>query len=63
VTIANGVVYVSGYTDRMTYAFDAATGNELWSAPLKGIGIVGPVVWNGHLYVGDMSGEIQAWTP
>jgi outer membrane protein assembly factor BamB len=63
ISIANGVVYISGYTDKTTYAFNAATGAKLWSAPLSGTGIVAPIVWNGHLYVGDMSGAIHAWTP
>ncbi len=67
ITIANGVVYVSGYTNNTTYAFNAATGTQLWSAPLGNEtgnqGIVAPIVQNGHLYVGDMSGAIHAWTP
>jgi outer membrane protein assembly factor BamB len=63
VTVANGVVYVSGYTDDTTYAFDAATGTKLWSSALSGTGIVGPVVVNGRLYVGDAGGALRAWAP
>jgi outer membrane protein assembly factor BamB len=63
ITIANGVVYVSGYSDRAVHAFDAATGTGLWSAPLSGVGIVGPVVVDGRLYSADGSGAIHAWAP
>jgi outer membrane protein assembly factor BamB len=63
VSIANGILYVSGYTDDTTYAFDAATGTRLWSAPLGDIGLVGPVVVNGRLYVGEYGGTIHAYAP
>lgn len=63
ITIANGVLYVSGYSDNTTYAFDAATGARLWSAPLSGIGMVGPIVVNGRLYVGDQGGTVHAYSP
>ena len=63
ITIANGVVYVSNYSGKTTFAFDAISGAQLWSAPLSDYGIVGPVVVNGHLYVGDLGGSIHAWKP
>jgi outer membrane protein assembly factor BamB len=63
VTVANGVAYVGGYSDKTMYAFSAATGTKLWSTPLNGWGIVGPVVVNGRLYVSDASGTISAWVP
>ena len=63
VTIANGVAYVAGYNENTVYAFDAASGARLWSGSLSGSGQVGPVVVNGHLYVGDVGGTIHAWTP
>lgn len=63
ISIANGVVYVSDYRTAVTYAFNAATGAQLWSQPLNGKGIVGPIVVNGHLYTSDVSGKINAWTP
>jgi hypothetical protein len=63
ITIANGVLYVSDYGTSTTYAFDAASGARLWSTPLSGKGIVGPIVVNGHLYVGNIGGAMTAWTP
>lgn len=63
ITIANGVAYVSDYDTSTSYAFDAASGARLWSTPLSGKGIVGPIVVNGHLYVGNIGGAMTAWTP
>lgn len=63
ITIANGVVYVSGYSDNTTYAFDAASGGRLWSAGLSDAGAVGPIVASGRIYVGDIRGTIHAWQP
>jgi outer membrane protein assembly factor BamB len=63
VSIANGVVYVSDYDTDETYAFNAATGAQLWSHALSGNGIVGPIVANGHLYTSDITGKLNAWTP
>jgi outer membrane protein assembly factor BamB len=63
ITIANGVAYVSDYTGKTMHALDAATGAQLWSAALTNIGMVGPVVVNGRVYVGDYGGTIQAFSP
>lgn len=63
ITVANGVVYVSGDTDKTTYAFNAATGARIWSAALSDNGIPGPVVVDGRLYVVDVGGTIHAWKP
>lgn len=63
ISIANGVLYVSDYQTATTYAFNAASGAQLWSKALSGKGIVGPVVANGHLYVGNIGGAMTAWTP
>jgi outer membrane protein assembly factor BamB len=63
ITIANGVLYISERNHDTTYAFDAASGARLWSATLSDLGVVGPIVGDGHLYVGDLSGTIRAWTP
>jgi hypothetical protein len=30
---------------------------------LSGKGIAGPIVVNGHLYIGDIGGTLTAWTP
>lgn len=62
ISIANGVVYVSDYQTSVTYAFNAATGVQLWSQPLSANGVVGPIVVNGHLFTSDISGTINAWT-
>ncbi|MEO9170215.1 MAG: LamG-like jellyroll fold domain-containing protein [Candidatus Aquilonibacter sp.] len=63
ITIANGVLYVSDFVTSTTFAFDAASGAQLWTSPLNGNGIVGPIVINGHLYTGDISGRLNAWAP
>jgi hypothetical protein len=60
-TVANGVVYVSNFTGKTEYAFDAASGALLWSTTLKGNGVPGAIVANGHLYVSDNSGNIMEW--
>ena len=63
IAVANGVVYISDSVTKATFAFDASSGAQLWTASLGGNGIVGPIVVNGKLYVGDESGRITAWTP
>jgi outer membrane protein assembly factor BamB len=64
ITAANGVVYISDMKTSQTYAFDAQSGRRLWTAPLSGFGIVGPVLFNGKLYVGSMgSTSMTAWAP
>lgn len=60
-TIANGVVYVSNFSGKTVFAFDASSGGQLWSAPLSDFGIPGPVAVNGRLYVGAYDGSITAW--
>ncbi|HET7815461.1 MAG TPA: LamG-like jellyroll fold domain-containing protein, partial [Candidatus Baltobacteraceae bacterium] len=63
ISIANGVLYISDYGTSKTYAFNAATGAQLWTATLGGPGIVGPVVVNGKLYVGSLGTTMSAWSP
>jgi outer membrane protein assembly factor BamB len=63
ITIANGVVYVSNFSGKSEFAFDASTGSLLWSTPLSGYGIPGAIVSNGRLYVSDYNGQITAWGP
>ncbi len=63
IAIANGVLYISDYGSNATYAFNDLNGTQLWTSALSGHGIVGPIVVNGKLYVGDESGKITAWTP
>jgi outer membrane protein assembly factor BamB len=61
VTIANGVVYVSDYVTKQTFAFDALNGSQLWTQTLPAPAISGPVVANGKLYTGSY-GPMTAWT-
>jgi outer membrane protein assembly factor BamB len=62
ISIANGVVYVGSYSGDTEYAFDAATGTQLWSVPLPSLGDVGTVIADGTVYVGAGGGDITAWT-
>jgi outer membrane protein assembly factor BamB len=62
ISIANGVVYVSNYTGDTEYAFNAATGAQLWTVGLSGPGDVGTVIANGMVFVGSVNGAITAWT-
>jgi outer membrane protein assembly factor BamB len=52
-TVANGVVYVSPYSDWYSnlYALNASTGAELWSYSDRGF-LSSPAVANGVVYVG-----------
>ncbi|HLY03101.1 MAG TPA: PQQ-binding-like beta-propeller repeat protein [Candidatus Cybelea sp.] len=63
ISVANGVVYVSNYSLKTEYAFDAATGTQLWSTALSEYGTVGTVIANGVVYVGARDGTITAWAP
>ncbi len=63
ISIANGVVYVSNYTGDTEYAFDAATGAQLWALPLPYYGRQGTVIANGMVYVSSSDGTITAWAP
>jgi outer membrane protein assembly factor BamB len=63
VTIANGVAYVSNYSGKTEFAFNAASGALLWSTPLTGYGVPGAIIANGKVYVSDSGGNIMAWGP
>ncbi len=63
ISIANGVVYVSNYTGDTEYAFNAATGAQLWTLPLPYYGRQGTVIANGMIYVSSADGTITAWAP
>ncbi len=62
-TIANGVIYVSNFSGMTEFAFNAASGAQLWSTALSDYGIPGAVVSNGHLYVSSYDGTIMEWGP
>ncbi|HEY8314437.1 MAG TPA: LamG-like jellyroll fold domain-containing protein [Candidatus Baltobacteraceae bacterium] len=61
ISIAGGVAYVSNFSGQTLFAFDAGSGAQLWSTPLSDYGIPGPIVANGHLYVGAYDGGIMEW--
>ncbi|HEX3670162.1 MAG TPA: PQQ-binding-like beta-propeller repeat protein [Candidatus Cybelea sp.] len=63
ISIANGVVYVSNYSNERAFAFDAATGAQLWTVGLSDLGNIGTVIANGVLYVSSRDGTITAWGP
>jgi outer membrane protein assembly factor BamB len=45
------------------FAFNAATGAQLWSEALPDVGDVGTVIANGIVYVSSRDGTITAWAP
>jgi outer membrane protein assembly factor BamB len=63
ISIANGVVYVSNYSRKTEFAFNAETGSQLWSVGLSDYGNVGTVIADGVVYVGARDGTITAWAP
>jgi outer membrane protein assembly factor BamB len=63
ISIANGVVYISNYTGDTEYAFNAATGAQLWSLKLPYYGRQGTVIANGMVFVSSSDGTIGAWAP
>jgi outer membrane protein assembly factor BamB len=63
ITIANGVLYIANGSGDTEFAFNAATGAQLWSVGLTSIGKAGTVVANGIVYVTANDGTITAWAP
>lgn len=63
ISIANGVVYIANHNHKKEFAFDAATGAQLWSVGLSNNGDVGTVIANGVIYVSALDGTITAWAP
>ncbi len=59
VSFANGVVFAVG--GQSVVAYDAATGDVLWSFLMKSLGYGGVAIANGRAYVGDLSGTIYAF--
>ncbi len=57
-TVANGIVFAAS-GDGHLYAFNAATGEELWSYANSFEG--GPTVVNGNVYEGGDSGVVYAF--
>jgi outer membrane protein assembly factor BamB len=61
ISVANGVVYVANYTGDTEYAFNAATGQQLWMLSLPSWGNVGTVIADGMVFVGSAGGTITAY--
>jgi outer membrane protein assembly factor BamB len=62
VTIANGVAYISDAAGDTEYAFNAASGAQLWNVTLSAPGGPGTIVANGYVYVSASDGTITAYT-
>ncbi|MFD4985130.1 serine/threonine-protein kinase [Streptomyces sp. NPDC058374] len=60
--MADGTVYVSGQTGRVT-ALDPATGRQKWSRQTSVEGASGPVAGAGALYFSSASGRVVALSP
>ena len=58
--VAGGVVYV-GSDDHSLDAFNAKSGNMLWSYRTGDVVISSPVVVNGMVYVGSLDGKLYAF--
>jgi hypothetical protein len=63
ITVANGVLYVGNGPGNTMYAFNAATGAQLWSVSAGGPSIPGTIVSNGIVYVSSNTGDLTAWAP
>jgi quinoprotein glucose dehydrogenase len=48
ISTAGGLVFIGASTDRIFHAFDAKTGQELWSTKLEEIAQSSPVTWQGR---------------
>jgi outer membrane protein assembly factor BamB len=59
VAYANGLVFAVGGDSLV--ALDAETGSVLWSYKLKAWGFSGVAISQGHLYVGDLFGNLYAF--
>ena len=62
-TVANGVVYWGDGSGNQAFAFDAATGQELWNsgATIAGPVQAAPIVANGRLYVFAWDNTVHAF--
>ncbi len=62
-TLANGVAYHTTGMGNQVYAFDAATGDELWNSGdfFKARLPAAPIVVNGRLYIGSWDNQLYAF--
>ena len=56
-----GRVFVGSRDDHKVYAFDAVTGNTLWTATTSDWVQTSPAVNNGVVYIGNNSGNVYAY--
>jgi outer membrane protein assembly factor BamB len=59
--VANGVVYIGGYSDSTLYAIDAVSGAILWTGKTSSYIHSSPAVANGVVYVADDAGLLYAF--
>src|SRR6266542_1544925 len=59
--VENGRVFVGSRDDHKLYAFDAVTGNTLWTATTSDWVQSSPAVANGVVYIGNNSGDLYAF--
>jgi outer membrane protein assembly factor BamB len=63
-TVANGVVYYGSGSDRRLYAFNAQTGQKLWTSAatdVAGTIVAAPVAARGQVYAGAYDNRLHAW--
>ncbi len=60
-TYANQTLYQSLPSSNRLIALRAADGRVVWSARTSGPVKMSPLVWNGHVYVGDTSGVLYSF--
>jgi outer membrane protein assembly factor BamB len=60
-TVANGVVYYGDGQNDTEFAFNAATGHQLWHKKLKGSLYAAPTVINGKLLVPAWDNKLYAF--
>ncbi|PSP23156.1 hypothetical protein BRC61_03920, partial [Halobacteriales archaeon QH_10_65_19] len=61
--VADGTVYAGGGKEKVVYAIDADTGEELWRFETEGEAMNPPTVADGTVYVPDRSGHLYALDP
>ena len=59
--VENGRVFVGSRDDHKLYAFDAVTGNTLWTATTSDWVQTSPAVANGVVYIANNSGNLYAF--
>jgi outer membrane protein assembly factor BamB len=64
-TVANGVVYYGDGIGNTEFAFNAATGQQLWTSgtTMQGPLYAAPIVVNGELLVASWAGDVYAFGP